>query len=524
MTKKIDPANTKSRSKSTKKPASTSGRIATLPKFADTGEEDELVRITTRPRMTRNILRRLGEYTNKIISNPDKINLNTYKNMYETDETIQSGIEFISLSAMSMLGPFSHEDPDIEKAVQLAIENLSDGWLQFWDELITDGCIYGFANAEVCMTTDSEDGSVDKLKTELDAIVGVNPLSGKFQYNLDRKSEHYGDIEGFVQWPDTEYAKLIPAAKLITWSHKKRHGNAYGTSRLKCIWKNWVIKDQMLKAWALAMDRSGSPITWIACEGGDQMIEDPLTGDSIKKGEYLQDMIDDIENVTGFVLGKDDKVGNIQVPRSVGADFKIIEDHMNGMMFRGMLIPILLLDTSDIGSNALAQQHFKVYVMSMSKLMQMIIPVVIRSAIRPFIIANFGKQKSYGNFAVKQLAEESMKVLADIYYGLTQNGYMSPKNENDMRTIRENLNVPQMSSDEYKKFLEEKKKEEEAAKQPASPLDPKTGKPIKVLPGGKSGQPVGGRKGNPSSPQPEKPGTRPASKAPSKKQGRPKAS
>ena len=522
MAKRIDPQSTQARSKGKSK-TTAAGKVATLPKFAKTGDDD-LVGMVTKPRMTRNILRQLGILTNKLIPNPDETDLKTYKNMYETDESIQSGVEFISLSALSMLGPYSHEDPDIEKAVQLAIENLQEGWLQFWDELITDGCVYGFANAEVCMSTDSEDGSVEKLKTTLDSIVGVSPLSGKFQFDLKPNSRTYGDIEGFMQWPDTQYAKLIPALKLVTWTHKKRHGNAYGTSRLKCIWKNWVIKDQMLKAWALAMDRSGSPITWISCEDGDQLIEDPLTGEQIKKGEYLQDMIDDIENITGFVLGKDDKMGNIQVPRSVGADFKVIVDHMNGMMFRGMLIPILLLDTSDIGSNALAQQHFKVYVMSMSKLMQMILPVVIRSIIKPFIIANFGKQKSYGNFAVKQLAEESMKVLSDIYYSLTQNGYMSPKNENDMKTIRENLNVPQMSSDEYKKFLEMKKQEEEAAKPQVGGIDPKTGKPMKVLPGGKSGAPVGGRKGNPAGPQPEKPGSRPAAKAPSKKQGRPKAS
>lgn len=517
MAKRIDPQSTRKRSKgqgqlSRKK--ITAGPAQS--RFAQTGDdENELVKITSRGRMTRNILNELGMLTKKILSNPDKIDLRTYKNMWETDESIQSGVEFISLSALSMLGAYSHEEEKIQEAVRQEIIGLEDGWLQFWDEIITDGCVYGFGNAEVCLETDTEDGTVENLKTRIKGLIGVSPLSGKFQFDLTNGSPTYGDIEGFIQWPDTSYEKLLPAKKLITWSHKSRHGNAYGTSRLKCIWKNWVIKDQMLKSWALTMDRSGSPITWIKCENPDQMIIDPDSGTEIARADFFLDMLDDIENVNGFVVGPNDDVGQQQVARSVGSDFKIIVDHMNGMIFRGLLIPILLLDTSDVGSNALAQQHFKIYVMAMSRIMQMIIPIVIRSAIKPFIIANFGKQKNYGSFSVKELAEESLKIISDIFYSMTQEGYMSSKHKKDMDTVREKLNIPPMSEKEFEEFLKIKKEEEEAAKPQMMP-----GQPGALKPGGKA---PGGRKGNPSGPQAEKPGTRPAAKPPSKKQGRPKS-
>lgn len=466
------------------------------------------IKMATGNRMTRNILKFVTNF-DRTIKNPDKIDLKTYHNMYETDETIQSGIEMISMSAYQMLGDYTHPSVRIQKFIRDAITNMKEGWPQFWDELITDGCVYGFANAEVCMSV-TGDGS----QTNLDAVIGINPLSGRYQLDLAQGSKTYGDISAFIQWPQTAYEVKIPASKMVTWAHKSRHSNPFGRSRLKCIWKDWVIKDQMLKAWALAMERTGSPLSWIKTANGQDKIVDE-DGNEQTRAEYLLSIMEDLQNTTGFVIEENEEVGFMQVPRSVGSDFKVIVDHMDSRMYRGLLVPVLLFDTSEIGSNALAKQHFQVYIMSMANLMTSLVPAVIRSIIKLLIVANFGIQKDgdYGAFEIKELTEENLKLLSDIFYAMTQEGYLDPRLKADMDMVRARLGMTAISDKDFQQLIKWREEAEAAAMKPATDPNQPTDKPSKPK--------VGGRKNNPGGPQPEKPGTREKPKAPSKKQGRP---
>lgn len=467
--------------------------------FAETESEiRKEIKTVTGNRLTRNILKFVSE-VDRTLRNPDRIDLKTYRNMYETDETIQSGIEMICMSAFQMLGEYTHPSVRIQKFVRDQITNMKEGWPQFWEELISDGLVYGFGNAEICMSV-TEDGSI----TQIDSIIGINPMSGRYQVDLEKGSNTYGDIVAFIQWPQSPYKTVIPAEKMISWARKSRYSNPFGRSALKCIWKDWVIKDQMLKAWALAMERTGSPLSWIKTANGQDIVIDE-NGQEQKRSEYLLSIMEDLQNTTGFVIEENEEVGFMQVPRSVGNDFKVITDHMDARMYRGMLVPVLLFDTSEIGSNALAKQHFQVYIMSMAHMMNMLVPVVVRSLIRLLVIANFGQQKdnNYGAFEIKELTEENLKLLSDIFYAMTQEGYLSPKLRADMDMVRAKLGFTAITDADFEKTVEWSEQESNPASTDGSP-------------------PVGGRKNNPGGPQPEKPGTRKAPKAPATKQGRPK--
>ena len=482
------------------------------------------VEIAKSPRLTRNILQFIKNF-DSTLKNPDKIDAKTYDKMYETDESIQAGIEFICLSAISMLGEYTHPKPKIQKSVRQAIINLKEGWVQFLEELIADGYVFGFGLAEIELKVEpkkTKDQSELSLKTSLHNLIGINPQSGRHQVDLDRNSPTYGDIQGFIQWPGTSYHKFIPAEKLVYWSRKSRHQNPYGRSALKSIWKDWVIKDQMLKAWALSMERYGTPLTWIKTDSSKIGMKVKLDdGSEMDRVEYLLSILEDLQNTTGFVIEEGEEVNTAQVPRSVGNDFKCIVDHMNAMMYRGLLIPVLLFDTAEIGSNALARQHFQVYIMSMARLMNQLIPIIIRKVIRLFIVANFGIGiKDYGTFAIKELTEENLKLFSDVFYAMTQEGYLSPKLKQDMDMIRSKLGFTAVSDEDHEKLVDWI--EESEAPLPVAGVNPEEpNNPSRPVAPDKPAKKIGGRKNNPGGPQPEKPGTRDRVKAPSKKQGRP---
>ena len=478
---------------------------------------DAQIKTAKGKRLTRNLLPWTEQF-NGYLRNPDKIPLSTYNNMADTDETIQSGLDFISLSARAMLDQYTHPDEDIQKFIRSQITNMTEGWWNFWDELITDGLTFGFANAEICMSveTDQESG---KMSTKLDSLIGVNPMSGSPMVDLELGSRTYGDLAGFVQWPNSGYQRPIPAGKLVSWAYRSKHSNPFGRSLLKSVWKWWAIKDQMAKAWAVTMERTGSPLTWISTPDGEKPTE-LEDGSIVERAQYLLSIMEDLQNTTGLVVEGDEKIGFMQVARSVGNDFKVIVDHCDMRIYTGMLIPILMFNTSEVGSNALAKIHFQVYIMAMARLMQSLIPIVIRSVIRLLIVANFGQQKQgYGTFEVRELSEENLKLLSDIFYAMTQEGYISPKLKSDMDMVRSKLSLTPITDEDHKQVV--KWAEEAAAPPPATGIDPSN--PAAAKPGQKKSKAPAGRKNNPAGAKPDDSSVLPTPKAPAKKHGRPKA-
>lgn len=446
------------------------------------------------------------------LENPDKIGMSTYRNMWQTDETIQTGIEFIALSGMAMLGEYTHHKASIQKFVRQQIANLQEAWFDFLEDILSDGCTYGYGVTQICFTSSGE-------KVNLSRLIGMDVVGGRFRIDNQPGSPNLGRIVSYI--PSNEYLgglsldEEIPAEKILHWSHRSRHSNPFGSSRLRPAWKWWVIKDQMLKAWAVTMERCGSPLTWISTQKGSEKMIDPDTGEEVTRREYLLSVLEDLQNTTGFVLDGEEKTGSYQVPRSISTDFEKIINHCDSRIYRALLIPVLLFDTAEIGSNALARQHFQVYIMSMNRTMLSLVPLIIRSIFRPLIYANFGEQDDYGTFEVKEMSEENAKLLSDIFYSLTTLGYLSPKIRSDMDMVRKKFNIHRLTDLEFEEIKEINETE---APEVDSPAEAGTPDPESD----KSPPPPGGRKGNPAGPKPEKPGTRTTPRRPTTKQGRPK--
>lgn len=455
------------------------------------------------PLKSPNALSKLFKGLSDKIENPSSIPLSTYKRMWEGDETIQTGIEFIALSGMGMMGEYYHPKKSIQKFIRRQIANMKETWFSAIEDIISDGCAYGYAVSQVCLV--NNDGQV-----ELSRIVGMSPVGGRFRFDNNPKSRNYLDVVSFIPSSDlfgiVTADEEIPIERCVHWAHRSRYGNPFGTSRLRSSFKNYIIKDQMFKAWAVTMERCGSPLSWIKTKNGNTKIV--VGGEEMTRREHYLAILEDLQNTTGFVIDDGEEVGNAQVPRSISSDFEKILNYCNSMMYRSLLVPTLLFDTAEIGSNALAKQHFQVYIMSMNRMMKTIAPIIVRSVIRPLVYANFGKQRDYGSFDVKELSEDNAKLVSDIFYSLTTSGYLSPELRADMDMVRKKFNIHQLSDEEFDELEKIRKEKEVAAKAPA--VDPS------------SAPSPGGRKGNPGGPQPEKPGTRPAPKAPATKQGRPK--
>ena len=69
------------------------------------------------------------QYQPDIYYNPDSLPMSEYEKMYNTDETVFSGVEFLVMAALSRMGEYTHENPEIEEFVQKQLVDMDGAFL-----------------------------------------------------------------------------------------------------------------------------------------------------------------------------------------------------------------------------------------------------------------------------------------------------------------------------------------------------------------------------------------------------------
>ena len=472
---------------------------------AEIESQDDAKKIVSLNRLSRSIPDYVALWRN-FYPRIDKIDLNTYYNMHSGDETIKAGVGFVSVTGSKMLGQYIHKKDYIQTYVRSQIVNLKGSWNKAIKSMIRSGIRFGHSALEACFKYDEA-----KNKTTLKSLPEIDPRTYKFVIDRDPNSITNGEVLEIVQWPGTTSEKHIPACKLIRFTHDEEFGDPNGSPRLKACYKAFVVKESMMKAWALTLERIGTPLLWANTKNGQEKIE--VGGVTMTRADYLTEVLTDIQNITGFVVEGEDTINVIQAQRSVGDDFEKIENHMNRMILRALNLPSLIWETSNVGSFALGKKQFEMHLDFMSELMQEIIPAIIEGAIKPLIIANFGGQDNYGTFELNQFQVEDMSELAKVYFSMSQEGYLSSRVRKDMDFVRSVFNADPLSDQEYKDMIAQKDKEFEAKNAP------------KTQPGGSVKEPNSGpadavKGSGPSSPFPA---NKRSKKTPGSRDGRPPA-
>ncbi|MED0680576.1 DUF935 family protein [Aneurinibacillus thermoaerophilus] len=372
------------------------------------------------------------------ISNPDDVSVYEYERMVDTDETIAVGLNFLILSILMKLGEYQNEsNPKITDFVNECFESMQGNLYTAVEEILS-ALWAGYSGTEICWKPDGNRIVIDKLATyhPYTVYIKVDPMTGEYQ--------------GFSQWRRYAGGPVeIPKEKAILYTYGKRFGNHYGRSLLKPLRKNWLLKDPVLKMWARALDRFGTPL--ISLSVPDEQIEDPENpGAMISQLEWANRLLRNIQNGTGFVFrsggpGEETKADAITNGGSgVGDAFEKAVQYFNKMILRGMLVPSLVFDEGQkSGSYALGQSHFGVFNLGVTGIYNGVTEALIEQLIRPLIEYNFGPQKDYGRFVENQIESEDMKLLYDGFTALTNAGYMDPTIQEDFDAVRMKMGLPQ---------------------------------------------------------------------------------
>lgn len=431
----------------------------------------------------------------RFIANPSTVSVETYKRMLDTDETLGSGIDFMNLCMIARFGDFHHPVPEVMHFVQRALDRMEHSFHEGLDEMLSAEWA-GFSVTEpVWNFVNDFDGVPAFIPRRL---VTYPPLTIVFSVdrngNLHQDGIHQyqryhntffnsytygvrqGDLDGFrpdlfaavgdLPYPvrigaDLSYLTIhIPKNKCIHLrsSSTGKFNNPYGRSIFRRAYKSWVAKDAFLKMWIVAADRKGTPLLVGFAAPNDTVLNEQMGGrdgnaQPERADEAMARTFKTIHNSSFIVLpGKEGETYSVKDVQIQG-DMQVFTsglDYYNKMLLRSILIPPLIMGGDGGGSYSLGQEHHKIFSRTIDGKLKPYKQGIISQFISPMIRYNFPesawKKHGFGEFKIEEYDTEQMEKMATIFATLTDKGYMTPEDQQDMDEVRQKVNLQKKKS------------------------------------------------------------------------------
>ena len=195
------------------------------------------------------ILSQLLSSLDQPVSNNDGYR-SSYKQMLTEDETIGTGLEYLTGRVVSRIGTYSHEDPKVKELIARCIESVRGTMIEIRRAILRDSFAFGFGVAE--FTIKSENGL-----WLLSSVQTYDPTA--VQFKMTRFPDNSFGVGSVVQKNSAGGDIEIPAGKCVI----KTYGDSttpYGKSILRRCYRWWSFKKAIPKLWAVALERFGMPL------------------------------------------------------------------------------------------------------------------------------------------------------------------------------------------------------------------------------------------------------------------------
>jgi len=181
--------------------------------------------------------------------NPEEVGIPEYKNMLNYDAQVIAGFDLIEMGVLMRPWKIIHPDPKIQEILTKAFQRLR--YPNFRDAMkeMMNAIAYGFSVTEIVY----ENFEGFWMPRKQNGLKTFDPEFVLFFTDL------YGNLEAIKQDIGGEKTDL-PLDRVLVWTHEKEFGNWYGKSILRGCYKNWYIKDAMMKFANIAYERFGAPI------------------------------------------------------------------------------------------------------------------------------------------------------------------------------------------------------------------------------------------------------------------------
>jgi hypothetical protein len=470
----------------------------------------------------------------KFIQNPSTVSVETFKRMVDTDDTIGSGVDFLTTCLTARLGRYVHKSEEVTKFVNDALDKIEGGFYNAAKEMMSASWA-GFYVGEKVFVNDPSGFIVKKVvplppgtilfETERTGELTEDGIL-QYQRNYNPANLAYG-VAGYGGggWltsggqpgrPDP-LAKLgdmpfplrtantynylsirIPTQKCLHYAFdaQGKFGNPYGRPLLRRAYKWYVMKDAFLQMLSVALDRKGTPLTIVYADP-NVTLRDPSKAPADKNARGISGMGEradvaakrafaNVHNDTTIILpGKKDQVYSTDFVAQVSnaADFMAAIDLCNKSIMRALLIPSLIFTNGDgTGSFALGQEHAKTFDKILDGMNSGAAQVLLNQLVKDLIAYNFPKsaweKDGIGSFSKREMSQDERQKEMQVVESAVSVGAIDMNDLNDLNTVRDKAGFEPRTEiiekpDEFNEGFDEGKN---AAKYPEREGKPGAGK------------------------------------------------
>lgn len=431
----------------------------------------------------------------RFIQNPSTVSVETFKRMVDTDDTIGSGVDFLTTCLAARIGPYTHPSDVVTKWVNEALGKIKGGFTNAVKELLGASWA-GFAVQEKVWGNDPSGFIVKKLVSlppttllfETERTGDLTP-DGILQYQRNYNpanlafgsSSLFGFSNGGVNGGlrNDPYAKLgdfpfpirtgntysylsirIPVVKCIHYAFdaQGKFGNPYGRSLLRRAYKWYVMKDAFLQMLAVALDRKGTPLTIVfadpnttlldadKAQAGANMKGNPNVG--IRADRAAERAFRNVHNDSTIILpGRKGQIFDTDfVPQTSNAgDFMAAIDLCNKSLLRALLVPSLIFGNGDgTGSYSLGQEHARTFNRILDGILAGVKETLKDQLIKQLIAYNFPASvwaDNVGDFGKVEMSPEEIAKEMDILEKAVNIGAVDMTDLNDLNAIRSKIGM-----------------------------------------------------------------------------------
>jgi len=348
------------------------------------------------------------------------ISKETYFTMYATDETIASGIAFLTYNVFSFWGDYVHPRQEITDFVNANFEELDTSLESVLHKIIEHTFVYGHCFSELVWRRKNG-------KYYLKAIIPLHPLLTSLKFDNNNQPEA-------VLFQADDGVREIPLRKIFAF---KIGSGVYGESKLRRIYKLYSMKRAFFMFWATAMERYAMPIIHLQVEQTDE--------------SKLRAMVDEVRNVwsNGVIAstGSGVNLRLLEPSNNVSQTFLEAIEFLNTLIYRGLLLPQLLISARSTGTYALGRVHFELFSMAARRITTQLAEALVDQVVARILDNNFEDVDNYGRFVVtEQPSSDERFKLSQAFLNLINAGILDPVTDNEW--IRNMLKFPVIEHDE----------------------------------------------------------------------------
>lgn len=283
----------------------------------------------------------------------------------------------------------------------------------------------------------------------IEKVYTVSPSSSRFPgrivptafYHLDPSAVGWQfDEDGsltavLVTVPGRMVQEAVPLEKVIHWAYRSRYESPVGAGDFVTVYRPWWIKNETLKFWAVAIERTGVPRPIGKYEDG-------------AAPSFQTDLLDKLRAsaaANAMVIPKSVEI-EMQEPKSDGAIFKSIISYCDSEIVKGIIGASLVTDEGErTGSLALGKVHAAAAAAKVARLKRDLEEHVMgEQVIRQLIDLNYPPEQvdGYPQFSLPDPTTDIVQRTTSVV-NLIDRGVISP----DEPWIREALGFPRVSTE-----------------------------------------------------------------------------